>query len=147
MVIFFLRHPVNSMHCPCPRVVWASFRSSCLQWTLNNRPSTSGLGATSSTRSSLYLLIVFINFIVYFSFSKNFSYILWISFFSEFTRIYKLEIVLVFLGISHLESWGTTFLLNWQPPLIFVDLLQNHTSTSHTMRAYAQEVWDKSNKD
>ena len=97
VVIFFLRHPVNSMHCPCPRVVWASFRSSCLQWTLNNRPSTSGLGATSSTRSTLYLLIVFINFIVFLISKKTFpTYIFLFS--SEFTKLYKLEIVLVFLS-------------------------------------------------
>ena len=27
------------------------------------------------------------------------------------------------------------------------DLVQNHMSTSHTIRAHAQEVWDKSDKD
>ena len=27
------------------------------------------------------------------------------------------------------------------------DLLRNYMSTSHTIRAHAQEVWDKSNKD
>ena len=27
------------------------------------------------------------------------------------------------------------------------DLLQNHMSNSHTIRAHAQEVWDKSDKD
>ena len=27
------------------------------------------------------------------------------------------------------------------------DLLQHQMSTSHTIRAHAQEVWDKSNKD
>ena len=27
------------------------------------------------------------------------------------------------------------------------DLLQNHMSTSHTIRAHAQEVWNKSDKD
>ena len=27
------------------------------------------------------------------------------------------------------------------------DLLQNHMSTSHTVRAHAQEVWDKSDEN
>ena len=32
-------------------------------------------------------------------------------------------------------------------PLSLSDLLQNNMSTSHTIRAHAQEVWDKSDKD
>ena len=35
-------------------------------------------------------------------------------------------------GKSLLESWGTTFLLNWQPPLIFVWF----TSKSHEHYPY-----------
>ena len=49
-------------------------------------------------------------------------------------------------GKSLLESWGTTFLPDWQPPLIFVWF----TSKSHailSIEAHAQEVWDKSDKD
>ena len=32
-------------------------------------------------------------------------------------------------------------------PIIFADLLQDHMSTSHTIRVHAQEVWDKLDKD
>ena len=46
-----------------------------------------------------------------------------------------------------LRITGATFLPDWQPPLIFADLLQNHMSTIHTIRAHAQEVLDKSDKD
>ena len=52
-----------------------------------------------------------------------------------------------FRGKSLLEMWGSTFLPNWQPPLIFADLLQNHLSPTHSINAHAQEVWDKSDKD
>ena len=43
-------------------------------------------------------------------------------------------------GKSLLESWGITFLADWQP-------LQNQMSTSHTIRAHALRVGDKSDKD
>ena len=48
------------------------------------------------------------------------------------------------------KSWGTTFLPDWQPPLIFVwftSKSREHYDTIHTIRAYAQEVWDKLEKD
>ena len=51
-------------------------------------------------------------------------------------------------GKSLLELWGTTFLPEWQPPLIFVWFTSKlHMSTSHTIRTHAQEVWDKLDKD
>ena len=52
-------------------------------------------------------------------------------------------------GKSLLESWGATFLPDWQPPLIFFKFssIQNHINTMHTIRAHAQEVWDESDKD
>ena len=43
-------------------------------------------------------------------------------------------------GKSFLESWGTTLIPDSQPPPNLTDLLQNHMSTSHTIRAHVQEV-------
>ena len=58
----------------------------------------------------------------------------------QMVKIWRvLNVVLKFL----LELQGTTFLFNWQPPLSCVC----HMSTSHTIRAYAQAVWDESDKD
>ena len=51
------------------------------------------------------------------------------------------------LGKSLLELFVTTFLPDWQLPFFLSFLLQNHMSTIHTIRAHAQEVWDKSDKE
>ena len=40
-------------------------------------------------------------------------------------------------GKSLLESWGITFFPTGSLPLSLSDLLQNHLSTSHTIRAHA----------
>ena len=39
------------------------------------------------------------------------------------------------------------FFMTDSHPLSLFDLLQNHMSTSHIIRAHAQEVWDESDKD
>ena len=49
-------------------------------------------------------------------------------------------------GKSLLELWVTTFLPNWQPPLIFVRFTSKFLCMSTYCAAHAQEVWGKSNK-
>ena len=50
-------------------------------------------------------------------------------------------------GKSLFELWVSTFLPDWQSTLIFVWFTsKSHYSTSHTIVANAQEVWDESNK-
>ena len=51
-------------------------------------------------------------------------------------------------GKSLLESWGTTFLPHCQSALIFVWFVwKSNEHYQHSIRAHAQEVWDKSDKD
>ena len=52
--------------------------------------------------------------------------------------------------VTYWSEVSTYFLHDWQTPLIFdwfKYLLRNHMSTIHIIRAHAQEVWDKSDKD
>ena len=49
---------------------------------------------------------------------------------------------------NHSENRGVPLLFQTDShPYSLSDLLQNHMSTSHTIRAHAKEVWDKSDKD
>ena len=49
-------------------------------------------------------------------------------------------------GKSLFESWPLFFPTDSYPQSLS-HLLQNHMSTSHTIRAHVQEVWDKLDKD
>ena len=50
------------------------------------------------------------------------------------------------LPIVQVKAVLLYFKTDSQPQSLF-DSLQNHMSTSHTVRAHAKEVWDKSEKD
>ena len=57
--------------------------------------------------------------------------------------LYTNKILIKLRGKSLLELWVTTD----SHPQSLSDLLQNHMSTIHTIRAHAQEVLDESDKD
>ena len=48
---------------------------------------------------------------------------------------------------SRQDSWGATFVSDWQPPSIFVRLTWNFSYMCSTIDAHAQEVSGKSDKD